>query len=203
MAPTKRSSIRHGWLAVVIAGAALLPGGCVPRDPLESVVHAGSAADYNHWLYRHSATLGPGLEREFHDLEKERLLALQIEEAGLPPEEIRTRFRSAIDGRTVRQVLSEGYLIRRRRLLADDKGDTYLLDVNHALIVHPQVQDDLAEYRARTMEKIAARQAERRQQIATIEARLRELNPDGSIEVLLAPAAPPKPGPKREKGTTL
>lgn len=203
MASANRFSVLHGWLLVVGAGAVLLLASCAPSDPLEIVVRAGSAADYNHWIYRKAAKLGPGLEREFHDLEKERLLALQIQEAGLSPEAIRGQLRGLIDGRTVRQVLTEGYLIRRRRLLADDKGDTYLLDVNHALIVHPQVQDDLAEYRARTMEKIAARQAERRQQIAGIESRLRELNPGGAIDLLLAPTAPPKPGPRREKGTTL
>ena len=203
MKGANRPTSLRGWFLLACGCAGLLWSGCAPSDPLDLVVQAETAADYNHWRYRNGSRLGAEIEREFLDLEKERFLGLQVEDAGTSPDELRARLRAAIHGHTVREVLTEGYLLRRRRLLADDKGDTYLLDVNHALIVHPQVEEDLAAYRARTMEKIMERQSERRKQIASIEARLRELHPDGAIDAQLAPPSQPHVGPKREKGATF
>jgi hypothetical protein len=155
-----------------------------PSDPWDVPVEAHTGADWDRWQYRHSRDLGPRGERELAEATRQLFLALQIEQAGLPPDSLKAQLRERIDGRTTRALVTEALLIERARLHRDQFIDTALLERNREIAVHPISGPDVVDAMTEKMREIRNRQQVRSQRIGEIETRLVELNPGRTPESL-------------------
>lgn len=106
-----------GRIACVLLFAGL--AGCQPRDPLDLKISAGSAEAFDRWLDRYDPRLSPDAAHEFHQaLEAVYRGTLTADNRNYGPG---VRFRTdaffkKIDGRTVRQIIADGYFLTNTNL---------------------------------------------------------------------------------------
>ena len=165
----------------------LLLAGCAPSDPLDQVVEARTALDYDIWANRHLAALSPtdaaDFTRAFHEL---RIFSV-TQWTGHPPEEQYQHVLDQLHGLKVRAVIAQGLQCGNQRLdllLAQERA---ALKRKEYLITTPSTTEQLTILR-QAMEDIARRIAVNEEEIRRNEASIRRVSP-GEAQ----PAAPTKP----------
>jgi hypothetical protein len=166
--------------------------GCHParEDALDLVVQGRTAAEYRQWLYRHRARLDPIAQRELQTSIQQMTLRIQIERAGLSPDEISRTAYSRINGLSVREIITQSHLWRWRALAEQNEIDERLFERNASFPLTPDADDLIVQRFRDQLHDIRLRQQQRQLEMRFLEARLLDLNPDYDVTRLLHPAAP-------------
>ena len=153
--------------ALVLFGAFAF-GACTPRDPLEWKVSSATPNDFNEWSDRTSERLPPEVRREL----AQAILFLRGDSglAANPRSMFETHNELCLrtNGKTIRQVILEGYHVEKVFLLS-----RFSLEADH--LARNVKNAELFEGTPEKMKNLAAAKAYQEQSIDEIKTRLAEI----------------------------
>jgi hypothetical protein len=169
--------------ALLVVAILLTVSGCGPANPLDQTVAASSPARFAAWRAHVVSDASPDTRRRVDEalqeirmsITGERELKRQMgERVASGSEEIDEAVRQRVDGRTIREVMQQGYELRVRRLKEELAGLEDALSKNARLVTRPgdlESKQHLEGLRERQLVRVA----KYREDLAAAERELAQL----------------------------
>ncbi len=166
-------ALMRGILLILLVG---WWAGCSRSDPLDETVKSQTVLAFAMWKSKTAQQFDQEVWRAFEDACAELKLSLMIRQVASGSDAVDTAFRSAIDGRPMRDVIHEGLSKRLERLQAQKGELDKMMTANQRLRTNP---DDVAskEYLLGIRSNQEQRLAKLKEEIETVTRQLALLTP--------------------------
>lgn len=161
-------ALMRGILLILLVG---WWAGCSRSDPLDETVKSQTVLAFAMWKSKTAQQFDQEVWRAFEDACAELKLSLMIRQVASGSDAVDTAFRSAIDGRPMRDVIHEGLSKRLERLQAQKGELDKMMTANQRLRTNP---DDVAskEYLLGIRSNQEQRLAKLKEEIETVTRQL-------------------------------